>query len=68
METIKGYDIPREIKQDIVYVRMTKAMIKELRNIREKTGIPISEIVRESVRRKLIEVEESGSLSFRLNR
>lgn len=66
METIKGYDIPRETKPDIVYVRMTKAMIKELRNIRSKTGLPVSEIVRESVRKTLIEVSESGSLNIKV--
>ncbi len=51
METIKGYDLQRETKKDIIYVRVTKSMIKELRYIRTKTGIPVSEIVRESVRK-----------------
>ncbi len=55
METIKGNDITRETKKDIVYVRMTKTMINKLRTIRRKTGLPISEIVRESVRQTLTE-------------
>jgi metal-responsive CopG/Arc/MetJ family transcriptional regulator len=67
METIKGYDIPRETKKDIIYVRMHKTMIKELRDIRSKTGIPISEIIREAVRQTLIEINSSGSLSFKIN-
>ena len=67
METIKGFDITRETKKKIVYVRMTESMIKELRNIRKKTGIPVSEIVRESVKRTLVEINTSGSLSFKMN-
>ena len=66
METIRGNDITRETKKDIIYVRMTDTMIKELRNIRSKTGIPVSEIVRESVRKTLIEVGETGSLNFKI--
>lgn len=67
MEAIKGYDLQRETKKDIVYVRMTDTMINELRGIRKITGIPVSEIIRESVKRTLIEVNESGSLSFKIN-
>lgn len=66
METIQGFDITRETKKDIVYVRMTKTMINKLRTIRRKTGIPISEIVRESVRKTLTEVDEIGSFNIKI--
>ena len=67
METIKGNSISRETKNDIVYVRMDKTMLGRLRQIRRKTGIRVSEIIRESVRIKLLEVEESGSLNIRVD-
>ena len=66
METIQGFDITRETKKDIIYVRMTKTMINKLRTIRKKTGLPISEIVRESVRKTLTEVDEIGSLNIKI--
>jgi predicted DNA-binding protein len=66
METIKGHDLQRETKKDIIYVRMTDTMIKELKDIRTKTGIPVSEVVRESVKRLLQEVNEMGSLNIRV--
>lgn len=66
MEKIKGYDIPRETKKDIIYVRMDKKMIKELQDIRKITGLPISEIVRESVKRLLQETNETGSLNIKV--
>ena len=67
MVTIKGHEIAKQTKKDIIYVRMTKSMISELRDIRTKTGIPVSEIIRESVKRTLVEVSESGTLNFKLN-
>jgi len=67
METIKGYDISKDKKKDIIYVRMTETMINKLRTIRKTTGIPVSEIIRESVRQTLIEVEETGSLILKIN-
>jgi len=67
METIMGNSIPREAKKDIVYVRMDKTMLGRLRHIRRKTGIPVSEIIRESVRIKLLEVEEQGSLNIKVD-
>ena len=67
MSTIKGHELVNDTKKDIVYVRMTDTMIKELKDIRKITGIPVSEIIRESVKRTLVEVSESGTLNFRLN-
>jgi len=67
METIKGHEIPRETKKDIIYVRMSKTMISKLRTIRNKTGIPVSEVIRESVQRLLKEVDELGSFNVRID-
>ena len=67
METIKGHEIPIETKRDIVYVRMSKTMINKLRTIRRKTGIPVSEVIRESVQRLLKEVDELGSFNVRID-
>lgn len=67
METIKGHKIPGETKKDIIYVRMTETMINKLRRIRSKTGIPVSEVIRESVQRLLKEVDELGSFNVRID-
>jgi len=66
-ETIEGYKIAYEKKNQILYSRMDISMIKRLREIRRKTGISVSEIIRESVRRMLQEVDESGSINLRVN-
>ena len=66
-ETIEGYKIAYEKKSQILYSRMDNSMIKRLREIRRKTGISVSEIIRESVRRMLQEVDESGSINLRVN-
>lgn len=66
MKTIEGYDIPRETKKDIIYVRMNKTMISDLKEIRKKTDISVSELIREGVRRLLKEVTETGSLNVRI--
>ena len=67
METIKGYEIRNETMKDILYVRMKKSMINQLKNIRNKTGIPVSEIIRESVKQTLHEIDETGSLNIKIN-
>ena len=67
METIEGYKLANEKKKDIIYSRMDESMIKRLRLIRKKTGISVSEIIRESVRRLLKEVDETGSINLRIS-
>jgi len=66
MEIIEGYEIPRQKLKETFKVRMSNTMISELRNIRKITGIPVSEIIRESVRKTLIEVDETGSLNIKV--
>jgi predicted DNA-binding protein len=67
METIQGYKIGYEKKKQILYSRMDDSMIARLRDIRKKTGISVSEIIREAVRRLLQEVDETGSINLKLN-
>ena len=67
METIKGYKDLSEQKKQILYSRMDDTMISRLRDIRKKTGISVSEIIREAVRRLLNEVDETGSINLKLN-
>ncbi len=64
MENIKGYKIKKEIKKDIICSRMDESMILRLKEIRDKTGISVSEIIRESVRRLIHQVEEDGGISL----
>lgn len=65
-ETIEGYNVACERKKQILYSRMDDSMIKRLREIRRKTGISVSEIIRESVRRLLKEIDETGSINLKI--
>jgi len=67
METIEGYKVAYEKKKQILYSRMDDSMISRLREIRRKTGISVSEIIRESVRRLLQEVDSTGSINLKIN-
>lgn len=65
-ETIEGYNVAYERKKQILYSRMDDSMINRLREIRRKTGISVSEIIRESVRRLLKEIDETGSINLKI--
>jgi predicted DNA-binding protein len=67
METVEGYKEFREKKEKILYSRMDDSMIQRLRGIRKRTGISVSEIIREAVRRLLKEVDESGSINLKID-
>ena len=67
METVEGYKIAFEKKKQILYSRMDDSMILRLRDIRKKTGISVSEIIRESVRRLLKDVDSTGSINLKIN-
>ena len=67
METIEGYKVAYERKKKILYSRMDDSMIDRLREIRRKTGISTSEVIREAVRRLLQEVDETGSIHLKIN-
>lgn len=65
-ETIEGYKIRRKKKVKILYTRMDDTMIKQLKMIRDKTGISISEIIREGVRRIIADVDQKGGFTLRI--
>lgn len=67
MDTINGYKVTYEKKKKILYSRMDDSMILRLREIRKKTGISVSEVIREAVRRLLQEVDETGSINLKMN-
>ena len=67
MEKIMGYKEQKEQKVQIQYCRMDDSMIARLKEIRRKTGISTSELIRESVRRLLAEIDTTGSFSLKLN-
>lgn len=66
MDTVQGYKEFREKKEKTLYSRMDDTMIAKLRDIRKKTGISVSEIIRESVRRLLQEIESTGSINLKI--
>lgn len=66
MDTVQGYKVAYEKKKQILYSRMDDSMITRLREIRRKTGISCSEIIREAVRRLLQEVDETGSINLKI--
>lgn len=66
MDTINGYKVAYEKKKKILYSRMDDSMIQKLREIRKKTGISVSEILRESIRRLIQEVDETGSINLKI--
>jgi hypothetical protein len=67
MSTVNGYKISFEKKKQHLYSRMDDTMIGRLKEIRRKTGISVSEIIRESVRRLLQEIDETGSINLKIN-
>jgi metal-responsive CopG/Arc/MetJ family transcriptional regulator len=66
MDTVQGYKEFREKKEKTLYSRMDDTMIAKLRDIRKKTGISVSEVIREAVRRLLAEIESTGSINLKI--
>ena len=67
MEAVQGYKTKFEIKKQHLFCRMDDTMVNRLREIRRKTGISCSEIIREAVRRMLQEIEQNGSINLKIN-
>ena len=67
MENQIGYKEVKEKKKQIQYCRMDDSMISRIKEIRRKTGISTSEIIRESVRRLLNEIDQTGSFTLKMN-
>jgi hypothetical protein len=57
-----GYKNRKEEKRRILYCRMDDSMIEELSEIRNQTGISVSELLREGARRLIKEVKENNSI------
>jgi hypothetical protein len=66
-ETIEGYKIVYEPKKKTLYSRMDESMIERLKDIRRKTGISVSEIIREAVRRLIQDADERGAINLKIN-
>jgi len=67
MNNLNGYKVAYEKKKQHLYSRMDDSMINRLKEVRRKTGISVSEIIRESVRRLLKEIDETGSINLKIN-
>jgi predicted DNA-binding protein len=67
MEEIIGYKEAKELKEQTLYCRMDDSMILRVKEIRRKTGISTSEIIREAVRRLLNEIDTTGSFTLKMN-
>lgn len=66
MDSELGYKARYEKKTDLVYSRMDEAMVNQLRLISNQTGISVSEIIRDAVRRLFSEVNKSGTYSIQI--
>lgn len=60
MENVIGYKDEKEKKEQMQYCRMDRSMISRLKEIRRRTGISTSEVIREAVRRLLLEIDNAN--------
>ena len=67
METASGYKTSFEKKNQRLDIRLDASMIDRLKQIRRETGISVSEICREAVRRLLQETDIDGNIKLKLN-
>lgn len=67
METTSGYKTKFEMKNQRLDIRLDSSMIERLKQIRRETGISVSEICREAVRRLLQDVGETGNVNLNLD-
>ncbi len=66
METTTGYKNRFEQKNQRLELRLDESMIQRLKQIRKETGISVSELCREAVRRLLKESNETDSINIRI--
>ena len=67
METSSGYKNRFEKKNQRLDVRLDSSMIEKLKQIRRETGISVSELIRESVRRLIQESNATGDINIKIN-
>lgn len=66
METTAGYKTKYEQKNQRLDIRLDESMIQRLKQIRRETGISVSELCREAVRRLIMESQEGGSFNIKV--
>lgn len=57
-----GYKNRKEDKINKIHCRMDDSMINDLNEIRNQTGISVSELIREGTRRLIKEVRENNTI------
>ncbi len=67
METTSGYKTRFEKKNQRLDIRLDTSMIEKLKQIRKETGISVSEICREAVRRLLHDVNATGGINLNID-
>ena len=67
METTSGYKTRFEKKNQRLDLRLDTSMIQKLKQIRRETGISVAELIRESVRRLLHDVNDKGSINLNID-
>lgn len=67
METRTGYKTSFEKKNQRLYIRLDESMIDRLKQIRRETGISVSELCRESLRRLIQEASTTGELNLKID-
>jgi len=65
METT-GYKTKYEQKNQRLDIRLDESMVQRLKQIRRETGISVSELCREAVRRLIMESQEGGSFNIKV--
>jgi antitoxin component of RelBE/YafQ-DinJ toxin-antitoxin module len=67
METTSGYKTRFEKKNERLYLRLDESMIDRLKQIRRETGISVSELCRESLRRLIQEASMTGDINLKID-
>lgn len=67
METTTSYKNRFEKKNQRLDIRLDESMIQRLKEIRKETGISVSELCREAVRRLIKDVSDSDGINLNIN-
>jgi hypothetical protein len=62
----QSFTLERKGKRNTIYCRMDEEMIGQLFALRKSSGISVSEIVRESVRRLIEDAKMEGTINLSL--
>lgn len=64
MKLDEGYKNRHEIKTQRMEFRLDTSMYKQLLDVRKKNGISISELLRESIRRLLVDMKGKSEIKL----